>query len=262
MLGITQEQLYWSRVGLLRQFYNSLDTAIVKLECRNYDFETLETIQKSGTIDYSEVKRCIAKHRISNLQAKMFPGVLYGHVRGSWNICGYWHPERNTVFAMNFDDENGNKMQEMNYIIATAGVMLEKVFKIPSIFVSSGRGYHLWIRTAEPVENYILRSFMYNFKHRILEYAKNDGFDITGIGIYCYPMRNVTANSLRLFGSIQTRTKEFSHIYTLDREYALSENESWDYFERYLRNCSTTQDQIIVAASYLKDYAILKKAGA
>ena len=259
LMGLMQEG---HRIGLLRKFYSSMNNTTMKLECRGYGFDLLETMKENCKIDYCEQKRTITKVKISDLHEGMFPGLLRGHIKGIWNICGYWNEKESQICALNFDDDTEEKPNELAAVVATASLMVEKVFGIPVMVVCSGKGYHLWIRTAELVDNFLLRDFLLRLKERVFERLEADGVDLEGIKAYAYPMRDVKINSLRLFGSTQIRTEEFCSIAASDSEYLLSEKESWDYLEKYLRDCKTTETQILTAWGYLREYPLILKAGA
>jgi hypothetical protein len=106
------------------------------------------------------------------------------------------------------------------------------------LIVASGRGYHVWLRLDEPLENTVLYNFMVATAARALLPLLDRGDDHRTVKFSFYPDINVIdAVSLRLFGSEHAKNKTFSHVFTQDG--LLDEDDSWKSFEHFVRNKTT-----------------------
>lgn len=107
------------------------------------------------------------------------------------------------------------------------------------MIVASGRGYHVWLRLDEPMENTLLYGFMIAAAARALFPLLVRGDDRRAVKFSFYPDINVVEEvSLRLFGTEHAKTKVFSHVFTPNG--LLDEDDSWKYFEHFVRHQTTT----------------------
>jgi hypothetical protein len=127
---------------------------------------------------------------------------------------------------------------ELSLALDTLRVCLASLGCEPLI-VASGRGYHVWVRLDEPVENKLLYNFMVQAAARALLPLLIGGKDHRTIRFRFYPDVKVNdALSLRLFGSEHANNKVFSHVLTPSG--LLDEADSWTYFEHFVRNKTTS----------------------
>jgi hypothetical protein len=106
---------------------------------------------------------------------------------------------------------------------------------LEALTIASGRGYHVWVRLEEPVENELLYGFMLRAAAHALLPLRTSGYDHHTIKFSFYPDVNVNdVVSLRLFGSEHAKNKVFSHVLT--PKGLLDEAASWKYFEHFVSN--------------------------
>ncbi len=116
--------------------------------------------------------------------------------------------------------------------------------------VASGRGYHVWCRTSEPIDNGRLYEFLLTMAARALAAVQNAGYDHTAIKMNLYPNERLRrAVSLRLFGSRHVKSKRFSHV--LGPEGLLDEEASWGSFDDFVRRRAISPAQFDAASRTL-----------
>src|SRR5262249_50633295 len=119
------------------------------------------------------------------------------------------------------------------------------------MIVASGRGYHVWLRLDEPMENALLYEFMVAAAARALLPLMVRGDDHRAVKFSFYPDVNIVDEvSLRLFGSVHAKNKVFSHVFTPSG--LLDEDDSWKYFEHFVRDKTTSTATIGSAVDQLR----------
>jgi hypothetical protein len=127
-----------------------------------------------------------------------------------------------------------------------------RTLEFEPLIVASGRGYHVWCRLVEPVENNRLYDFMLRAAVRALGAFQRQGYDHNTIKFSFYPdVRVHNIVSLRLFGSDHAKNKVFSHVFTPDG--LLDEAASWNYFEDFLENKKVSATKFAAACEALAD---------
>ncbi|MBP2659148.1 MAG: hypothetical protein H6Q69_2180 [Firmicutes bacterium] len=235
-----------------------MDRTVMKLEAKDYGFDFLDTILNpiTGTqLDYAEIKGNIPKYKLSNLHPKVYDYFLKCHIEQSCNVCGYFDKLQNNVFVFNIDGTEKKEGDELAEDVKVAGGIITKYLRkvnIEPLVVLSGRGYHLWCRMTEPVDNEVLADFILRVIVRTLATMENSGFDKKKVNISKYPHDNEQQNcSLRLFGSKHVKNQVFSHIFH-PTQGALSEADSWAYFKEHMDNQSITPEHLTDAMEKLK----------
>ena len=232
------------KLMLLKQFYSSVRQDMLKLECKDYGFDTLRLFQSECTVEYVELKGSIHKYKLKDILPVRFDYFLKHHILQNGNVCGYFNSEANSVFAFNFDTSKKNKDNTpTDTIKASAYITAEylRALNIEPLVILSGRGYHIWVRLAEPVYNKEIGFFIKNMKDRINDGLKINDLNFNDICISAYPqLHEKQTHSLRLFGSEHVKNKVFSHICTDGG--TLNELDSWLYFEEFIKSKTTPID--------------------
>jgi hypothetical protein len=158
------------------------------------------------------------------------------------NVCRYFGAEKNDVLCFNLDNNHKTNntaiIPEMTLALNALREHLVGLGCEPLI-IASGRGYHVWLRLGEPVENALLYNFMLRAAAHALLPLRTGGYDHRTIKFSFYPDINVNdVVSLRLFGSNHAKNKVFSRVFTPDA--LLDEADSWAYFEHFVRNSVTS----------------------
>jgi hypothetical protein len=233
------------RVALLKDFSKSFITGKAKIETEQFGFAFLEQLlSEGGTLEYGELTdtRLLHKYKIVDISERRMDELIELHILKQLNVCRYFGRESNDVICFNMDNnhktDNTAIIPEMSLALDTLRTCLLDVGCEPLV-VASGRGYHLWLRLDEPMENTLLYGFMVAAAARALLPLVVRGDDHRAVKFSFYPDINVIdAVSLRLFGTEHAKNKTFSHILTPDG--LLDEDDSWKHFERFIRDKATS----------------------
>lgn len=269
------------RVNLLKEFYSSMRTDKAKVTIidnkdtvqRFMHFFNIDKVKGGETTgDRPQERKCQWEHTFEHLKKGTLEKLLLRHLWEELNVCLYFHQKKNNVCCFNIDV---NK-----YIIEAADDALKKSLKTAALETyieivtilkkfgmiplsyPSGHGYHIWLRFDESIDNDRLHEFMscierYTIMYRIdsaeeeLEkYVKDKPW------ILLYPrIDNITGRSLRLFGTTHVGTGEFTKIWKA--EYGLTtlnKEESWEYFEWYMKNRTISREQFDTTLKRLTDF--------
>ena len=229
------------RVSLLKEFSRGFTPGTAKVETEQYGFPFLDRLLSDGaSLEYGELTavRLLHKYKLVNISERRMDELLQLHITKECNVCRYFDASANDVFCFNLDNNhkanNTVVLPEMNLALHTLRNCLQGLGCEPLI-VASGRGYHVWCRLDEPVENSRLYGFMLRAAVQALMAFHGTAYDHQTIKFNFYPDVNVhNVVSLRLFGSDHAKNKVFSRVLTPDR--LLGEAASWDYFGDFLRN--------------------------
>ena len=229
------------RVALLKHFSGSFIEGKVKIEAEQFGFEFLEwLLSGGGRLEYGELTdaRLLHKYKIVGVPEHRMDELMQLHVMKQLNVCRYFGAETNDVLCFNIDNNHktGNTtiIPEVSTALDTLRTCLLDLGCEPLI-VASGRGYHVWLRFDEPVQNKMLYDFMVAAAARALLPLLERGDDHRKVKFSFYPDVNVVDSvSLRLFGSDHAKNKRFSYVFA--PEGLLDEPESWNYFEDFVRN--------------------------
>jgi hypothetical protein len=232
------------RVALLKEFSSGFVSDKAKVESEQFGFAYLDRLLSGGgTLEYGFLAdtRLLHKYKIVDLTGHRMDELLAMHVMKECNVCRYFSADKNDVLCFNMDDKyrKGDSAitEEMSMALDALSACLMGLGCEP-LTVVSGRGYHVWLRLAEPLENKLLYNFMVQAAARALLPLLVAGRDHRAIRFRFYPDVAVNdALSLRLFGSEHANTRVFSHVRT--PEALLDEDDSWHYFERFVRNKTT-----------------------
>lgn len=233
------------RVELLKEFSRGLIRGKAKIETEQFGFAYLERLLCDGaTLEYGELTatRLLHKYKIVDIPDHRMDAFLQMHILKECNVCRYFGAEKNDVLSFNMDN---NHITNNTVLIPEMSLALEALRKClvglgcEPLIISSGRGYHVWLRLEEAVENKLLYSFMVRAAASALLAVKIGGYDHRTIKFSFYPDIQVNdVVSLRLFGSEHAKNKVFSHVFTPAGP--LDEADSWKYFEHFLRNKTTS----------------------
>ncbi len=168
--------------------------------------------------------------------------LLQMHILKECNVCRYFGADTNDVLSFNMDNNHKTNntvvTPEMSLALGTLRECLLGLGCEPLI-IASGRGYHVWLRFDEPVENAALYKFMLAAAARALLPLFTGGMDHQSIKFNFYPDINVhDVVSLRLFGSDHAKNNVFSRVFTPSA--LLDEADSWTYFEHFVRKQTTS----------------------
>jgi len=232
------------RVTLLKEFSTGFVRDKAKIETEQFGFVYLERLLSGGgTLEYGELTatRVLHKYKIVDIPDHRMDELLHMHVIKECNVCRYFGAETNDVLCFNMDNNhksnNTSILPEMSLVLGTLRKCLLGAGCEPLI-VASGRGYHVWLRLDEPLENKLLYDFMVGAAARALLPLLLDGKERHTIKFSFYPDVNVNeAVSLRLFGSEHAKNNVFSRVFTPDG--LLDEAGSWKHFERFVREKTT-----------------------
>ena len=242
------------KAQLLREFYSSMRLDTMKLEVKDNGFNFLDIILNGGTrLEYGELKGLIPKYKLTNINPVFFHHSLLHHVKKNCNVCMYFNEQANSVFAYNLDSRD--KDNKYNDEMKSTLVMLERILNdvgIEPLIYISGRGYHIWTRCNEPIENKKLFDFMKMTSCLARYMLKKNNVTENKVDIALYPTNTTNTNSLRLFGSEHIKNKVFSRVCTKDRG-VLNEYDSWVYFEEYMHNKTITKEQFEKAYKIITD---------
>lgn len=247
-----------SRVILLKEFYGTMQKDKIKLESNCYGFDFLDTLLSDDTqLEYGELtSSLIHKYKLVNIPDYSMDALLEGHLNKYYNVCLYFNEIANNIFCFNLDnnfkENNTELIPEMKYSVEQLTQYLMELGMEPLVIVS-GRGYHMWGRLDEPIDNKQLHNFMLQLVAKTMEALHRNGYDYHRVKFNMYPNNEIINTvSLRLFGSEHVKNKIFSYIY--DKNTILNEEESWKRFADYLINKTITKEKFIQAADKLTKY--------
>jgi hypothetical protein len=233
------------RVTLLREFSRGFVRDKAKIETEQFGFDYLEELLSGGsTLEYGELTdtRVLHKFKIVDIADSRMDALLQMHVMKECNLCRYFGAEKNDVLCFNMDNNhktnNTTIIPEMSLALDALRECLQSLGCEPLI-IASGRGYHVWVRLDEPLENRVLYNFMVRAAARAMLPLLTGGGDRRTIKFSFYPDINVNdVVSLRLFGSDHAKNNVFSRV--LAQNALLDEADSWKYFEHFVRNRTTS----------------------
>ena len=228
-----------------------------KIEAEHFGFPFLDwLLSEGGVFDYGELTdtRLLHKYKIVGLSEQRMDQLMQLHALKQFNVCRYFGREKNDVFCYNIDNnhraDNTRIIPEIVVARDTLSACLIELGCEPMI-VASGRGYHVWLRLDRPLDNAVLYEFMIATAARALLPLMERGDDHRTVKFSFYPDINaIDSVSLRLFGSEHAKNKVFSHVFTPDG--LLDEDDSWQYFEDFIRNRTTPAPEIIGAIERLR----------
>lgn len=244
-----------NKMELLRKFYSSMRTDVLKLEVRDYGLHVPDISIRAGLkVEYGEMNGQIVKYKLSGFTPEAFNLFLLQHIDKKGNVCLYFNEEANNVFAFNIDNNEKEDNEKYTDKLKETQCILQACldnYGIEPIILASGRGYHTWVRINENINNNCLCDFMAYIwaKTRLLQERMGMGrkFDIS-----LYPARNSTeSNSLRIFGSEHIKNKIFSYVIHPSKG-ILDEAESWRYFEHYMKNKTLAKEPFMAAYEKIK----------
>ena len=244
------------RVTLLREFSRTFIKGKAKIETEQFGFEFVDwLLLEGGTLEYGDLTdvRLLHKYKIVDIPEHRMDELVRLHVEKQFNVCRYFGAEKNDVLCFNMDN---NYKKDNTAIIPQMAVARDTLrtcllgLGCEPLMVASGRGYHVWMRLDEPMENKMLYDLMVATAARALLPLLAGGEDHRAVKFSFYPDFNVVDGvSLRLFGSQHAKNNVFSHIFTPDG--LLDENESWKYFEDFMQNKTTSTATIRAALDAL-----------
>jgi hypothetical protein len=233
------------RVTLLKEFSRGFVSGKAKVETEQFGFEFLEwLLSDGGALEYGELTdtRLLHKYKIVDIPEHRIDELIQLHIAKQLNVCRYFGTERNDVFCFNMDN---NRKTNNTAIIPEMNVALDALrsclwgFECKPLIIASGRGYHVWVRLVEPMENTLLYDFMIATAARALLPLFIRGDDHRAVKFSFYPDINIIDEvSLRLFGTEHAKNRTFSQVLTPNG--LLDENDSWKYFEHFVRNETTS----------------------
>jgi hypothetical protein len=233
------------RVTLLKEFSRGFVRDKAKIESEEFGFAYLEQLLSEGsTLEYGFLAdtRLLHKYKIVDITDHRMDELLRMHVMKEWNVCRYFGADKNDVLCFNMDNNRGTHNTSITPEMSVAlDALRECLLSLgcEPLIVASGRGYHVWVRLDGPVENTLLHNFMVQAAARALLPLLVGGSDHRAIRFRFYPDIEVNdALSLRLFGSEHANNKVFSQVVTPNA--VLDEADSWEYFEHFVRNKTTS----------------------
>ena len=224
-----------SKIDLLREFYNTADTTRLKIETKFCGLPYCKELKRLGTLEYIAFDQKVCKYRISGLPPDAYQSFLEQHLEKKINLCAYFNPEENAVFAFNLDFVSAIGTDLKIYALYLFRDLY--VLGIFPLVLRSGHGYHFWCKVSEPVANTKLRAFMKAACDKAFEEAVSKGVNTDLLRCTRYPRLNTGDISIRLFGSNHIVTGLFSNVVIRidEADTILNEADSWSYFEKYLR---------------------------
>ncbi|MDQ7092932.1 hypothetical protein REC12_04970 [Desulfosporosinus sp. PR] len=223
------------KVMMLYEFYTGLDQEQVKIETKLHSLDYLKELSAKAKLEYCELSGKVYKYKLSGVSQDFYRELLKDHLDKKSNLCAYFRDKESSLFAFNLD----SKSEWKDKIKIAALYMADSLLKvgIAPLILKSGHGYHFWCRNSVPVPNSKLQIFMSLIKKSTIQQMMLKGIETNDLQCTCYPRPNGKDVSLRLFGSKHMRTGMFSSVVTrIDAEDTiLGEEDSWRYFDRYLR---------------------------
>lgn len=246
-----------TRVALLKKFYSTMQTDKLKLELMSYGFAFLDKLASEGIVlEYGELAaNLIHKYRLSNVSQHGMNQLLQGHVNKAHNVCLYFNELANNTFCFNLDNNckvnNTSLIPEMKPTVTYLREQLQE-YAIEPLVIESGRGYHLWCRLDQAVDNQLLFDFLLRISAKAMASLHKHGYDYNRIKFNIYPNpKTVNIASLRLFGSEHIKKNVFSYVQLQNR--VLDEAASWEYFTQYLTGKIICKHQFLAAHADLLD---------
>jgi hypothetical protein len=244
------------RVELLRAFSRGFTVGAAKVETARHGLRFLdELLSSGGRLEYGELTplRLVHRYKVVDIPDDRMDDLMRAHVDKELNVCRYFNPAANDTFCFNLDNNHrthsGVVIPEMELAIRALWQCLCEL-GCPPLIVASGRGFHVWCRLTESVDNDRLYRFMLPAAAVALASVHAAGYDHRNVKVNLYPhVQLQNAVSLRLFGSNHAKTGVFSHIWTVDG--LLGEGASWDCFEEFVRNPKVSPDAIDAARTTL-----------
>jgi hypothetical protein len=232
-----------SKSELLSEFYSTVDRTQVKIETKSHGFDYLQELSKIGTLKYGEWKNDAFKYKLTDLKPTVFDELLKEHLDSKINLCVFFNETGNNIFCFNLDSFGGN-INNIKTVARFLSQILNRLQIRPLILIS-GHGYHFWCRTSSPVENSRLRAFMKAVLDVAVFQAVVKKINISKLQCICYPRFISHDISIRLFGSLHTATGNFTSVVVkIDTEDELLDDEnSWLYFENYIKNHTVSNEQ-------------------
>ncbi len=235
------------RVELLKEFYGGLPRDRAKVETDEYGFEFLDRLLSRGaTLEYGELtlSGLLHKYKLAGIPPAFMDELLLSHVEKTRNVCLYFDDLANSTFCFNLDNNHKTNntaiIPEMEIAVRATRDSLSRLGCDPLV-IASGRGYHIWCRLDQAVDNDRLYEFMRRIAVRTLATLHEGGHDHRKVKFNVYPDRRTRDTvSLRLFGSTHAKNRVFSRVLT--PEGLLDEAQSWAYFEDHLRSRTVSAD--------------------
>lgn len=232
------------KVTLLKEFSRGFVRDRAKIETAQFGFAYLEGLLSDGSaLEYGELTetRVLHKYKLVDITDRRMDELLQMHVIKECNVCRYFGADKNDVLCFNMDNNHkANNTAIVPEMSAALGTLRECLLGVgcDPLIVASGRGYHVWVRLDEPVQNELLYNFMVQAAARAMLPLAVGGGDRRTVKFSFYPDINVNdVVSLRLFGSDHAKNEVFSRVFTPDG--LLEEADSWKYFEHFMRNKTT-----------------------
>jgi hypothetical protein len=228
------------RVALIRQFSQTFAPDTAKIETEQHGLAFLDRLLSGGgRLEYGELTplRLVHRYKLANVPEHRWEELLGAHVKKEWNVCRYFDKAANDVFCFNIDNNwrtpTTTETPEMGLAVRALREGLRDL-RCEPLIVASGRGYHVWCRLSEPVENERLFRFLLPVAARALGSIDRAGYEHEHVKINLYPeVRYKNVVSLRVFGSRHAKTGMFSHV--LGPDGLLDEEASWDCFAEFVR---------------------------
>ena len=241
-----------ARVKLLRDFYSTMQQGKIKLEINSHGFVFLEQLLSDGiTLEYGQLASygLTHKYKLLNVSEDSINRLLHDHIQKTCNVCCYFNEAANNTFCFNLDNNYKNNntvlIPEMQFSVNSLIEYFEEL-GIKPLVVASGRGYHVWCRVDDAIENQLLSDFMMRMVAKTMAALHENGLDYRKVKFNMDPNhKNNNVLSLRLFGSEHIKNKVFSHVYT--NLGLLDEDKSWDFFADYLVNKTLPQENFMKA---------------
>jgi hypothetical protein len=228
------------RVALLKEYYRGLPKDRVKVEIHRHGFDYLDSMLSDGMrLEYGELtlSGLLHKYKFAGVTEQRLDQLLLSHVEKTCNVCLYFGAPKSGLFCFNLDNNHKvNNTELIPEIELTVRALRDRLAALgcEPLVIASGRGYHLWGRLSEAVENERLYDFMLRAAvQAMVAMHKRGGYDYRRIKFNFYPdPRTRDTVSLRLFGSEHAKNRVFSRVLT--PEGLLDEAASWGHFERHM----------------------------
>ena len=244
-----------AKVELLEAFYRTMRRDKVKIETKNYGFDFIQQLTGNEiTLDYVQMENnFIHKYRLLQVSEQHRRKLLQGHVNQDYNVCLYFDDTANNTLCFNLDNNfKVNNNEHIPAVDLTADFLQQHLgeYGMETVNIKSGRGYHLWCCFARPIANQLLLDFMIRISAKALASLHYNKCDYHAVKINMSPNpKYVSSLSLRAFGSRHIRTGTFSYI--KNQSGILNEEESWQYFEDYMKNKTISEQQFMLAHAEL-----------
>lgn len=234
----------FSKLEDLLEFYNAIDFSRVKIESKKSDIGYWNRLDAAAGLNYVEFSKNVCKYRMSGLSHEDFTYFLKQHIDKEINLCVYFNPEKNNLFAFNLDSVDPQINSIKIYALYVFKTLLS--CDIFPLIIKSGHGYHFWGRINGLMENSRLRMFISAVSRRAFSLTAEQGVDMSVLRSILYPRSDTGDISIRMFGGKHMITGEFSHVVTRidEKDTVLDEKESWDYFHQYIDECTVPADNL------------------